>query len=107
MACASTGPNDHASWNHDLYSMMLEEISVLRTRGFAIIAPGDFNVKVGRIPGLEENTDTLNSNSNMFKSFVLNLHLLSSILFRYLMDSSLILRKGKESLIVRVFWTMA
>ena len=75
MACASNGPNNHEQWNNDLYTMMKQEVGVLRTRGFAVIALADFNAKIGKVPGLENNIDTLNSNTPFFKNFVKSLDL--------------------------------
>ena len=63
LACDSNGSNNHEQWNHDMYTMMTEEICVLRSRGFGIVALGDFNVKVGKIPGLEKNHPQLNRNT--------------------------------------------
>ena len=39
------------------------------------IAIADINEKLGEIPGLEDNIDTLNSNTPLFKSFVRSLDL--------------------------------
>ena len=55
--------------------MMTEEIAALRGRGFVIIALGDFNARVGQIPGLEGNHPTLNANSYLFKTFTQSLDL--------------------------------
>ena len=55
--------------------MMQTEATALRQRGFAVIALGDFNSKVGKIPGLEGNHDGENSNTNLFKTFVKSLNL--------------------------------
>ena len=61
--------------------MMPSEATSLRQRGFAVIALGDFNSKIGKIPGLEGNKDGENSNSNLFKTFVgsLNLVILNTL----------------------------
>ena len=61
--------------------MMTSEIIALRNRGFAVVALGDFNARVGQIPGLEDNSPTLNSNSPLFKNFIntLNLTILNTL----------------------------
>ena len=75
MACASSGPNDHHQWNVDLYSMLVSEAGIWRGAGFSLIALGDFNARVGKIPGLENNNSGLNSNTTMFKAFIKSLDL--------------------------------
>ena len=75
LACASGGPHNHHKWNTDMYLMMTTEIISLRNRGFAIIALGDFNSKVGQIPGLEGNTPNHNANTPLFNIFISSLHL--------------------------------
>ena len=75
MACSSTGPHDHQQWNTDLYDMMIHEAAVLRRLGFAIVALGDYNAKVGKIPGMDGNHPNLNSNSHLFSAFVKSLNL--------------------------------
>ena len=47
----------------------LEAIS-LRRQGLVVIAMGDFNTRVGQLPGLEGNTHDINQNTPMFMSFV-------------------------------------
>ena len=81
MACVTTGPHNHLSWNRDLYVMMTEEAVALRNRGFSVIAMGDFNAKIGRVEGLEDNRPDLNSNTPLFLSFIktLNLTILNTL----------------------------
>ena len=55
--------------------MLTDEAIILRNRGFGVICLGDFNARVGKIPGLQENEPTLNSNTKLFKSFVRSLNL--------------------------------
>ena len=35
-----------------------------------VVALGDFNAKIGKVPGLESNHDTTNSNTGLFKAFI-------------------------------------
>ena len=56
--------------------MMTMEGSNLHRRGFGVIALGDFNARVGKIPGLEDNTPGLNDNTPLFRSFIQSLNLL-------------------------------
>ena len=58
-----------------MYGMLIDEAISLRSRGFAVVALGDFNAKVGQIPGLEENKPNLNTNSPLFLNFVKSLNL--------------------------------
>ena len=58
-----------------MYTLLLQEVRVLRDRGFAVLALGDFNARVGQIPGLEHNSASLNANTNLFKTFVQSLNL--------------------------------
>ena len=61
--------------------MMTTKAISLREKGFAIIALGDFNARVGKIPGLEGNNDTRNSFTGLFHSFIdtLNLTILNTL----------------------------
>ena len=42
----------------------------LRRDGFSVLAMGDFNSRVGQIPGLEQNHPGLNKNTPMFMNFI-------------------------------------
>ena len=53
MACQSFTDNSYLKWNQDLFSLMSDEIKILRMQGFFVLALGDFNSRVGRIPGLD------------------------------------------------------
>ena len=75
MACVSS-QNDYITWNTDLYTMMTMEARHLRTKGFAIIGFGDFNAKIGRVPGMDDNCPNLNANSPLFKDFTDSLDLI-------------------------------
>ena len=54
--------------------MMTSEVVTLRHRGFAIVALGDFNAKVGQIPGLENNKPDLNTNTPLCNTFTNSIH---------------------------------
>ena len=58
-----------------MYLMMTAEVIALRHRGFAIIALGDFNAKIGQVPGLEDNVPNHNTNTPLFNNFTKSLHL--------------------------------
>ena len=81
MACQSFTDNSYLKWNQDLFSLMSDEIKILRMQGFFVLALGDFNSRVGRIPGLENNTPDLNNNSQMFFNFIqeANLFIINSL----------------------------
>ena len=62
-------------WNEDLFCLMKEEAIKLRREGFAVLAMGDFNSRIGRVPGLEGNTPDTNRNQPMFMNFLSEVHL--------------------------------
>ena len=76
LACQSTRNDDFLQWNEDLFQLMSMEISKLREHGFVILSMGDFNSRVGRIQGLENNTPDVNKNGPMFMNFVAQTNLL-------------------------------
>ena len=47
----------------------------LRAQGFTVFSLGDFNSRVGQIPGLENNTPDLNNNTPMFLAFIAQVNL--------------------------------
>ena len=61
--------------------MMTNEARALRERVFVIIALGDFNARIGRIPGLEGNHTSCNSFTGLFNGFIgtLNLTILNTL----------------------------
>ena len=63
------------SWNEDLFSLMRDEAHILKEQGFFIFAMGDFNTKLGRIPGLEDNVPGTNRNQPMFINFITEVNL--------------------------------
>ena len=53
----------------------MEAIS-LKRQGFVVIAMGDFNTRVGQLPGLEGNTPDTNHNTPMFMSFLTEVNMI-------------------------------
>ena len=49
---------------------MTEECGVLKLQHYQLLAIGDFNAKVGQIPGLADNTPDCNRNAPLFHEFV-------------------------------------
>ena len=70
IACQNSRNNTFLSWNEDLFFLVSQEAASLRLQGFVIVAMGDFNSRVGAIPGLEGNTEDVNMNSPMFFNFL-------------------------------------
>ena len=70
LACQTTRNDSFLKWNEDLFFLMKEEARVLKQQGFMILALGDFNTRVGRLPGLEFNTPDRNDNAPMFFNFL-------------------------------------
>ena len=48
------------------FHLVTQEAKSLRRQGFIVLAMGDFNPRVGNIPGLEDNTADTNQNTPMF-----------------------------------------
>ena len=76
LACQSFKSDAFLQWNEDLFNLLGREAVSLKEQGFAILAMGDFNSRVGRIPGLEGNTPDTNRNSPMFFNFLQEANLL-------------------------------
>ena len=70
MACQSSNDDGYLKWNDDLFQLLIDETNILRNQNFAVLALGDFNSKVGRIPGMELNLSQLNNNTPKFLNFV-------------------------------------
>ena len=68
--------NSHIQWNKDLYSLMINEAKQLRQQNFVILSIGDFNARVGQIPGMDGNTPDHNSDTPLFQAFISSLDLL-------------------------------
>ena len=74
---------------------MTQEAKTLRRQGFIVLALGDFNTRVGNLPGLEGNTADTNQNTPMFMNFVTEVNMIiinclpvSKGLFTRFMDNS-------------------
>ena len=99
-ACESWGNDSFIGWNRDLYALLVEEGMALKSQGFAVLAMGDFNSRVGRMPGLPGNTPDVNQNGFIFLDFletlgleVLNSHPTNPEIFTWFSDG----RRGSSS----------
>ena len=104
IACQTTRNDSYMQWNEDLFALITQEAILLRRRGFSCLAMGDFNTRVGAIPGLEGNTQATNHNYPMFMNFIteVNMTIINTLpvsrgLFTRFMDSSG--RPGTRSLL--------
>ena len=104
IACQTTRNDNFLKWNEDLFWLITQEAIKLRKQGFIVLAMGDFNSRVGALPGLEGNTPDTNMNTPMFMSFIREVNMiiintlpLSKGLFTRFMDSSG--RPGTKSLL--------
>jgi hypothetical protein len=104
IACQTTRNENFLQWNEDLFWMITQEAIKLRSQGFVVLALGDFNSRVGAIPGLEGNTPDTNRNTPLFMNFIREVNLviintlpISKGLFTRFMDSSG--RPGTRSLL--------
>ena len=70
IACQTSRNEDYMVWNDDLFNLVTQEAILLRRQGITCLAMGDFNTRVGDIPGLEGNTPDTNSNYPNFMSFI-------------------------------------
>ena len=95
MACQTTRNDNFLKWNEDLFWLVTKEAIKLRKLGFIVLALGDFNSRVGLLPGLEGNTPDTNLNAPMFLNFICEVNMviintlpISRGLFTRFMDSS-------------------
>ena len=95
IACQNNKTDSFLAWNEDLFCLITREAIRLRKQGFAVLSMGDFNSRVGCIPGLENNTPDQNQNTPMFLNFISEVNLLilntlpvSKGLFTRFMDQS-------------------
>ena len=81
IACESHKNDGYLQWNEDLFNLLTDECTKLRQQGFVILAMGDFNSKIGIVPGLEKNTPGTNMNTPMFLNFLntANLMIINSL----------------------------
>ena len=70
IACQSNTSDSFLEWNEDLFALLTEETLVLKAQGFSILALGDFNTRVGQLPGLKTNLSDTNKNFPMFINFI-------------------------------------
>ena len=70
IACQTNQNNNYLQWNEDLFTLLNQETIKLRREGFSVVALGDFNTRVGVIPGLEANHPGVNNNAPMFLNFI-------------------------------------
>ena len=70
VACQTNKSDSFMQWNGDLFHLVTQEAVSLRRQGFIVLAMGDFNTRVGHIPGLEGNTPDTNQNTPLFMNFV-------------------------------------
>lgn len=104
VACESHKDDSFLQWNESLFFLVTQEALRLKRQGFTVIAMGDFNARVGRIPGLEFNLPSVNRNAPMFLNFIAetNLMIMNTLpiakgTFTRFMDSSG--RPGSQSLL--------
>ena len=76
LACQTTRDNSFLQWNEDLLFLLKQEAKLLKHQGFIVVALGDFNTRVGRLPGLSENTPDINQNFDLFMNFIQELGLI-------------------------------
>ena len=104
IACQNNRDDSFLTWNEDLFFLLTQEAKKLKQRGFTVICMGDFNTRVGRIQGLENNTPDHNQNTPMFLNFLneVNLMIINTLpvakgVFTRFLDSSG--RPGTRSLL--------
>ena len=76
LACQSFKSDAFLAWNEDLLSLVTQEAIILKRQGFVVLSLGDYNTRVGQIPGLEGNTPDTNGNTPMFMTFISEVNLL-------------------------------
>ena len=75
VACESHRNDSFLQWNEDLFYLITQEALKLKKQGFTVIAMGDFNSRIGRVPGLEFNHPDSNRNAPMFLNFITEVNL--------------------------------
>ena len=70
IACQTNQNDGFLEWNERLFGLITAETIKLRRQGFTVLALGDFNTRVGQIPGLEANHPSVNRNTPMFLDFI-------------------------------------
>ena len=81
MACQSSNSDHFIQWNEDLLTIVTQEAINLKRQGFMVLSMGDYNTRIGRVPGLEGNTPDVNRNFPMFMGFIteVNLFILNTL----------------------------
>ena len=75
IACQNHRNDSYLKWNEDLFHLITTEAIKLRKLGFMVLAMGDFNSRVGAIPGLEGNSPDTNINTPRFLNFITEVQL--------------------------------
>ena len=70
IACDTHKDDSFLHWNENLFYLVTQEALKLKRQGFTVMAMGDFNSRVGTIPGLEFNVPSTNRNTPMFMNFL-------------------------------------
>ena len=70
IACQTSRNSQYLQWNEDLFHLVTMETIKLRRAGYTVFSLGDYNTRVGQIPGLEGNTPDTNNNTPMFTNFI-------------------------------------
>ena len=70
IACQSFTSDAFIQWNEHLFHMISKEAVYLKQKGFMLLAMGDFNTRVGQMPGLEGNLPDVNRNFTMFTNLI-------------------------------------
>ena len=76
IACVRTDTDDYLYWNEQLFHLITSEAKTLKEQGFFIFSLGDYNTRLGQVPGLENNTPDTNPNTPMFLTFLEEVNLL-------------------------------
>ena len=76
IACQTNKTDSFLTWNEDLFFLISQEAINLRRQGFVVLSLGDYNSRIGCVPGLEANTPDLNKNTPMFLNFLSEVSLL-------------------------------
>ena len=70
LACVSSKNKNYLEWNTEIYNQLQEYITVLRDLCFGIIMMGDYNARIGKYAGMEENHAQINDNRKLLLNFV-------------------------------------
>ena len=76
IACHNFTNDSYIKWNEDLFKLITDEALVLRRQGFCTLAMGDFNARVGTLPGLEWNDTVENPNAPQFLDFIAQVNMM-------------------------------